>query len=104
MCVQNILGSGTAGTSKWRHRSMGTVRGQTQDAGTARPDGHGQGSSSISTPTKCCLEVVPQASCLHRSRGSCRLEACGTNDLALSRSILGVELLQAVHHEKTIFT
>ena len=31
------------------------------------------------TPSR--LEVVPQASCLHHDRGSCRLEACVTNDL-----------------------
>ena len=29
------------------------------------------------------VKVVAQASCLHRNRSSCRLEACGTSDLAL---------------------
>ena len=33
------------------------------------------------------LELVPQASCLHRQRGTRKLEACGTKDTALSRSL-----------------
>ena len=37
----------------------------------------------LNTTAQSRLEVVPQASCRHCNDGSCRLEACGTSDLAL---------------------